>query len=274
MTEKLSDVIKDLRAKYNLKQYEELTPEQMMQEKVDYYNASVGKLNEIDGYNCTLCKNKGFIASVKNGYEVHAFCKCKTIRDTLNRAKKSGLGNVLSEFTFDKYKASESWQKNIKDKAIAFCKDAAAKWFYIGGQVGSGKTFICTAISGYYIKAGYNVKYMLWSEESKKLKALVKEAYDYQNLISIYKNIDVLYIDDFLKVKNGEEPTTADINLAFEVINHRLLDGSKITIISSEKTLTEMIEYDEATMSRIYEKTGGYKISIERDINKNYRLRG
>lgn len=244
------------------------------QDIIDRWNAKTGDLNEADGYNCDLCKNKGFIARLDDDEtEIHSFCKCQKIRATLKRAKESGLGNILTEYTFDKFKDADEWQKLIKSKAQAFCKDDMSKWFYIGGQVGSGKTHICTAIAAHYIKAGYEVKYMLWNEESKKLKSLVNDV-SYQEQISIYKNIDVLYIDDFLKVKNGENPTTADINLAFEIINHRLIESDKITIISSEKLLDELMDYDEATMSRIYQKTGNYKISIGKDRAKNYRLRG
>lgn len=242
-------------------------------QRIESYNNSVGNLNVTDGYECKICKNKGFIASIDdNDCEVHSFCQCQRIRATLRRARQSGLNDILTAYTFDKFKATEEWQKIIKEKAQRFCKDDFSNWFYIGGQVASGKTHLCTAISAHYIKAGKDVKYMLWSEESKKLKAIVNDS-SYTNEISSYKSVNVLYIDDFLKVKNGEAPTSADINLAFEIINHRLLNKDKITIISSEKTLDELLEYDEATMSRISKEAGWYKINIERDRNKNYRLR-
>ena len=159
------------------------------------------------------------------------------------------------------------------EKARRFCNDESGKWFFIGGQTGSGKTHLCTAICGSYIKSGRDVFIMLWAEDAKRLKALVNDA-GYQEAIRKYKSVDVLYIDDFLKVKHGENPTAADISLAFEIINHRLIEGDKITIISSEKGLDEIIDYDEATMSRIYQKAGEYKIYISRDKEKNYRLRG
>ncbi len=241
-------------------------------EKVKSYNNIEGDLHKVDGYNCEKCKNKGFIARLgENGEEIHSECSCKKIRSTLRRARKSGLGDIITQYTFKSYKDTQEWQKTIKSKAEAFCADDTAKWFFIGGQVGCGKTHICTAIAAHYIKAGLEVKYMLWSEEAKKLKAFVNDV-NYQDMISLYKNIDVLYIDDFLKVKNGEVPTAADINLAFEIINHRLLDKSKITIISSEKTLEDILDYDEATMSRIYQQAGIYKISVAKDRSKNYRL--
>jgi len=256
-----------------------LTPEQVLKEQIKGYNNSIGNLNENDGYNCDICRNKGYISEIAKNeqfgylYEKRVSCKCLKTRETLKRAKRSGLGNVITNFTFDKFIVTEEWQKQLKEKAQKFCKDNNAKWFYVGGQVGSGKSHICTAIVAYYIKAGYEAQYMLWVEESKKLKALITDFHEYQKAIEIYKETPVLYIDDFLKTRQGETPTQADINLAFEIINHRLISDEKITIISSEKTLAEILEYDEATMSRIFQKCGDYKNVIERDIKKNYRLR-
>jgi DNA replication protein DnaC len=114
---------------------------------------------------------------------------------------------------------------------------------------------------------------MLWCEDSKKLKALVNEYTEYQTAISELKNVPVLYIDDFFKTQHGEQPTKGDINLAFEILNHRLMNPELITIISSEKTMMNLLEYDEATMSRIYQHTGTYKTDIPKDIKKNYRLK-
>lgn len=248
--------------------------EDLHRKRVEWFNESEGDLHEEDGYDCKRCKNKGFIAYLSaNGEEVWRDCKCKAIRSTLNRAKRSGLGDVLKDYTFDKFEAKDEWQKDLKQKAQEFCKDDNAKWFYIGGQVGCGKTHICTAIAAHYIKAGKELRYMLWAEESKFLKANVNENV-YTEKMNEYKNVDVLYIDDFLKVKSGSTPTEADINLAFEIINNRLLSADKITILSSEKELSELLDYDEATMSRIYQRTGLYKFSIGKDKSKNYRLRG
>jgi len=267
----IGDILSKLQDKHNISA--DLTPQERRKEEAESLNKVAGHLNEQDDYNCELCKNKGFIVRVdEKGCVVSRFCKCKKIRATLKRARKSGLGDIITDYTFDKFVDTDDWQKLIKSMAKAFCEDESAKWFYVGGQVGCGKTHICTAIAAHYIKAGQDVKYMVWSEEAKKLKAIVNDPM-YQSEIAVYKDADVLYIDDFLKVKAGENPTVADINLAFEIINHRLISRNKITIISSEKLLDELMEYDEATMSRIYQKTGDYKFNIGKDRTKNYRLR-
>ena len=38
----------------------EITPEVWKQMQIDMYNNSQGNLNEVDGYNCDICRNKGF----------------------------------------------------------------------------------------------------------------------------------------------------------------------------------------------------------------------
>ena len=250
-----------------------ITLEEWTQKQVDIFNSTEGRLHLKDGYSCPYCKNKGTIAKIdENGTEVHYYCKCMKIRKTLFEAKSSGLKAVLSSFTFKNFTTSEPWQRAIKDKAVAFCKDENANWFFIGGQPGCGKTHICTAISSFYLKSGCQVKYMNWCEDSKKLKGVINDFLLYEKDFSLFKKASVLYIDDFLKTKGGEEPTKGDINLAFELINHRLMNSGYITIISSEKTIEETGAFDEGTMSRIFQCTGQYKITIGADKRKNFRI--
>ena len=42
---------------------------------------------------------------------------------------------------------------------------------FIGGQVGAGKTHLCTAMVGEFLKRGISAKYMLWRDDALKLKA-------------------------------------------------------------------------------------------------------
>ena len=238
-------------------------------------NNEVGTLNAEDGYDCDLCKNKGHIAYIKDDRSgvYLSECKCMPIRKSIRRMSNSGMSGDFKRCTFDDFKATEEWQKKLLQTAKGFCDDDSAKWFFIGGQVGCGKTHICTAIVKKYILDGEKVTYMLWCEESKRLKAVANDD-RYSSALRKYLDAEILYIDDFLKTRKGVAPTDADINLAFEIINHRVIGGDKITIISSERTLDELIEFDEATMSRIFEKAGKYRLNIPQDIKKNYRLKG
>ena len=76
----------------------------------------------------------------------------------------------LSAYTFDSYRADEVWQKPIWDGAHAYLDDYTGKWWYIGGQVGAGKTHICTAITGEMLRRGMEVRYMLWRDEATALE--------------------------------------------------------------------------------------------------------
>lgn len=249
-----------------------------------YYNEKVKSENESDGtlddgYNCPICKNKGYIAYVKNQsgyfYEYQKECTCQTVRREIRRLKFSGLQNPES-YSFDNYQVTDRWQGYVKERAEAYIKENGEAWFFIGGQSGAGKTHICTAISVAFIKERKRrVHYMLWRDEVTKLKSIVMDnPEEYEDSLNKLKTVDVLYIDDLFKTGRGEPPTKADVNLAFEVLNFRY-NAKLPTIISSEYTLNEIIDIDEAIGGRIAERTEkNYLLSIGKDRKKNYRLRG
>ena len=124
----------------------EMTQQEREQLKADFYNASEGDMHESDGYDCRICKNKGYISVVVQnamyGYfcEQLTPCKCWKVRSAINKLARSGLKNAVRAYTFDKYETPDAWQKHIKDTALRFCQDQQNHWFYIGGQSGAGKT--------------------------------------------------------------------------------------------------------------------------------------
>lgn len=227
----------------------------------------------LTGYDCPICKNKGNISVLKDGYETLQSCKCMAIRSSLRRIEKSGLKDLLKECTFEKYRALEPWQAHTKEIAKRYVNDNSGKWFYIGGQVGCGKTHLCTAIVGELLKKGKPAIYMPWKDDIVPLKAMVTDDEKYIKTISPLKKIDVLYIDDLFKTEKGKPPTTADINVAFEILNYRYNNSNLITLISSERLMPDIIDIDEAVGSRIYQRTKDYCLNIDYDRLKNYRLK-
>lgn len=255
-----------------------MTPDETETYEIMHYNNSYGNLNEFDGYDCKKCRNRGFI-KYKNdlGYLMKRECSCKSIRDTIQRMKKSGLGNLLDIYTFDRYKTTELWQKDTLEKAKRFVTSNGIGFAMIG-STGTGKSMICTAIAKELMLQGMSLKYMVWIEEANYLKSHKMDSDIYTPLMNEYKNVDVLYIDDFFKSDNNARPTPADINIAMEIINYRYnksRTGNKrmITMISSERTLDQLIEYDEAIAGRIKEMSGEYFIVIPCK-DKNYRFNG
>ena len=190
--------------------------------------------------------------------------------------EESGLGNLLELYTFDKYKTDEDWQKNTLEKAKRFVDDKSIA-FTILGASGTGKSMICTAIASELMKKGMSLKYMMWVEDVNFLKSHKMDSEIYSQAMNEYKNVDVLYIDDFFKSDNNAKPTSADISIAMEIINYRYNKSRAnnkrmITMISSERTFNQLIDYDEAIASRLKEMSKEYFIVLT-EKNKNYRLK-
>ena len=254
-------------------------------EKIALFNNEVGSLDREDGHNCDICKNRGYmweLGEYGNGF-THNYvpCECMKVRSMIKKIQKSGLKNIMLEYTFDKYIEITEWHKNLKDRALNFIKDNSSDWFFIGGQSGAGKTHLCTAITTSYLKQNIAAQYMLWRDDVTKIKALVNDVEEYHKIVDELKTVPVLYIDDLFKMgKNNQgivqPPTVADINLAYEIINYRYNNKGLVTIISSEYTIGDLVKIDEALGGRISEKTAanGYCINIKKDISKNYRLHG
>lgn len=252
--------------------------------KCDSFNESTGNLNETDGYNCEKCKNRGTFAEMRfvnnDWYEVHPECECMKIRRTILRLTKSGLKNIMKDYTFSKYEASEAWQEHIKNKAIEYTKNPNGSWFFIGGQSGCGKTHICTAIAGQLLKNGKSVRYMLWRDDVNKIKGSITDSEKYLELMQTFKETEVLYIDDLFKNGKGADgkvqlPTASDVQTAFEILNYRANNKNLITIISSERRIYDLIEIDEAVGGRISEMSfeKGFGFNVSPDRTKNYRIR-
>lgn len=249
--------------------------EEYEQHKCGWMNEEVGTLS---GYDCPDCMNRGGSYLRRDGYTVFCVCHCAEIRKSLRNIAKSGLSDLMEICTFDNFDDTEPWQKPIKQSAKAYLTDHTGKWFYIGGQNGAGKTHICTALVGELLKIGKSARYMLWKDESVRLKASVNDDDTYYSLIEPLKTVDVLYIDDFFKMQRGENgapkpPTPADVNIAFEILNYRYNNPKAITVISTEYDIDELMDIDEAVGSRIYQRTKDYCKFIGRDKAKNYRTR-
>lgn len=255
------------------KPYFLMTQEEQDTYDIMEYNNSIGELPD---YDCKKCKNRGYIRYKNDdGYIMNRECECLSIRETIQRMKKSGLGNLLELYTFDNYKTPEIWQKNTLEKAKRFITSNGIGFMFLGSS-GVGKSHICTAISKELMDKGFSLKYMVWVEDANFLKSHKMDSEIYVPLMNEYKNVDVLYIDDFFKSDNNAKPTSADILLAMEIINYRYNKSRTenkrmITIISSERTLEQLIDYDEAVAGRLKEMAGEFFVEIF-GKDKNYRF--
>ena len=180
----------------------------------------------------------------------------------------SGLDAEIDNHTLEAYEASEQWQKVIKSKAIEFINNPEG-WFFIGGQVGSGKSHICDAIAISIMRQGKSLKHMIWIDEVNRLKYHMEDNHlDMER----YIEADVLYIDDLFKKGNSVTPSNIELELAYQILDARYRQR-KVTIISTEKTLREILGYDQAIHRRIVEMSQKFQIQIGKDEAKNYSLK-
>lgn len=242
---------------------------EFLQLKADSYNSKSGNLT---GYNCPICKNKGYIEKIVDDSEVLVECKCLKTRDTLQRIKNSGLEALLRCSSFRNFNCYEPWAERLRDKVECFL-ESESLCLFLGGQSGCGKTHLCTALIGGFIKKGRSARYLVWRDDSPKLKSLINDR-EYSIAVDGYKKADVLYIDDLFMQKDGncEKVTDADVKLAFELVDYRARN-KLITVISTNFLIDKIIDISEPLGGRIFDMSRGFCIDIPYDKKKNYRLR-
>lgn len=227
------------------------------------------------GYECPICGNKGYVADLHNDGSIYTdrlvtrTCNCAAIRKGIAHLEKMGLLEAVRGSNIKDFRTEQPHQKKMKQTVQDFLKNTGGAWLYMGGQPGCGKTMLCNYVYGRLLNAGYDCWYMSWTEESKTLRRYANNPEAFERHAYPLTHAEVLYIDDLMK---GTMPTAAEKALAFEIINARYR-ANRITIISSEWLLDNLIDLDEATGSRILEKAGEFVVNVLPDRAKNYRTK-
>lgn len=188
--------------------------------------------------------------------------------------KASGITENYRELRFKNYKVYNQQTNAAKAMAVDYVKQFEViegkrnNSVAFLGQVGAGKTHLTMAIANELYDAGIGVLYMPYRTAITELKQLILDEENYQKKISQYKMARVLLIDDFAKGNR----TGADVNAMFDIINDRYLNNRPF-ILSSEKDIDGLLEFDEAVGSRIIEMSKGH-IQLFTGAENNYRLRG
>ncbi|WP_017814418.1 DnaA ATPase domain-containing protein [Paenibacillus shenyangensis] len=242
-------------------------------------------------YECDICKDAEFIIEERDTtiiladgttnpikQDVAVPCSCRDKKQIKRLMKSSRITDAFREMTFSNfdtanrpaviqqmyavaYKYTKELPNLIKNKARynSCC---------LLGQPGVGKSHLLTAVSNNLLAKGIAVQYFPWVEGINDLQSDFEAA---KQKVSYMQQVSVLFIDDLFKGR--DKPTPWQLEQIFGIINYRYLNNLPI-LISSEKTIAQMCEFDEATGSRIIEMCKNYKVTIERDLNLNYRLLG
>lgn len=244
------------------------TSEQYTKWQVAIYNSTAKEAQ--DGYNCDACKNRGFFARInETGDFALRPCTCNNVRTQMRNAQNSGFGDMLNRYTFDGYDDKEDWQKRVKQGALLYTQQKELPWLYIGGMTGAGKSHICTATATRILEQGKVVKYVLWRDIFHKMESLRYDEAKYNEYLEELGTVEVLVIDDFLKILDKQKQGSA-LEIAFEIVNRRY-NNRKATIFSSEIQLGELESYDKALHGRIKERCGKFSLNIKNEDSRNYR---
>lgn len=221
-------------------------------------------------YECKKCNDTGYIST--GNYTEMCNCLKQKIynieynKSNMNNLQKQNFDNFNLNYYSDevnkqKYNSDISPKeniikiKNICEKFIRNFESENQKNLLFTGNTGLGKTFLSSCIANEILK---KEKTVLYQTASVMLDTIISYRFNKQNVTKdVYDyllNVDLLIIDDL----GTEGVNNMKIVELFNILNSRLLNKNKKTIISTNLSLQNLFNtYDERIVSRI---VGNYDI--------------
>ena len=227
-------------------------------------------------YQCSKCNDTEYILRVdENGLTYGARCTCFEAKAAARLLKASGISESDSKKGFADFEtmgipALENAVKTATEYYMKFDKirETRHNSIMFCGASGRGKTTLGMALANNFIrKKCIGVRYTPYRDEMTLLKQEIRDEYTYHEHMGRIKNASILFIDDLLKGK----VTESDINILYEIVNHRYLAKLPM-IISTEKTPRQLVDFDEAIGSRLLEMCNGNLVVFDESV-KNYRTK-
>ncbi|MBT2680028.1 ATP-binding protein [Bacillus sp. ISL-35] len=267
MAKSINEVLEELRKKSQLN---------LSQSQVD---KSAG--SEEKNYQCPKCRDQMGYIEQRNGQELWVRCSCVEWRRAQKLMKASEITDEFKNLGFKNFitDGKPDIISEIRECALTYLKDfenikgSRSNSIALLGQPGAGKTHLLTAIANNLMKRmNVPVLYFPYVEGFNDLKD------DFDKLeekLERMKQVDVLFIDDLFKpVKGKPRATEWQVEQTYAVINYRYLNHKPL-LISSELTVDELADVDEALGTRIYQMCKDYTVLIKGDRKLlNHRLAG
>ncbi len=232
-------------------------------------------------YDCPKCQDQlGYIQGEWPN-EVWIRCSCIEWRRAQRLMKSSEITEEFKKLGF------KNFNTKGKPQVIQDAYDCALEYFQefdaikcqrqnsiaLLGQPGAGKTHLLTAVANNLInRLHVPVLYFPYVEGFNDLKD------DFDKLeekVERMKKVDVLFIDDLFKPTGRERKPRAtewQIEQMYAVVNNRYLNHMPI-MVSSELTVDELCNVDEALGTRIYQMCKDFTVVIKGDRKiLNHRL--
>ena len=226
-------------------------------------------------YHCNFCQDEGHVLG--------KICSCKRNLEQQILYRHSRLEERLKEENFDTFDLnlfSDEGSPSTRDR-MAVYYDQLKKYaedflpnspsILLTGSVGTGKTFLCSAIAKEVMEKGHSVLYKTSSELMKDLWDYYYASFDdKENMAKRYKMIqetELLIIDDL----GTENITDTSLSHLFNILNERMVQNQP-TIISTNLRLMDLENYYDA---RIYSRIiGNYEIFILKGEDLRRKNRG
>lgn len=263
-------------------------------------SADESAASEEKQYDCPRCKDKtGYIEQRErgDGYGYDEFwkvCSCVEWRKAQRLMKSSEITEAFRRLSFENF-ATENKPGVIVDAYECAAeyyddfeeiKEARRNSIALLGQPGAGKTHLLTAVANRLIQKFAKAKDdrhdtgfipVLYFPFVEGFTDLRDDFDKLEEKLTRMKNAGVLFIDDLYKPTGRERKPRAtewQIEQMYAVINHRYLNHKPI-MVSSELTIDELCDVDEALGTRIYEMCQDYTVVIKGDRRVlNHRLEG
>ncbi len=220
-------------------------------------------------YKCEKCKDTTWLINGNSFVR----CECYELAEAEKLFLKSGIRD--KDYTFSNFNEWNEESKRMKMVATEYYKNFINiqnnrnNSIAFLGQAGGGKTHLTLALGMNLLRTKkISVVYFAYRDNITELKQNSINEEFYRRQLNKFQIAKVLLIDDMLKGKT----TDSDKNIMFEIINYRYINHLPI-ILSSEHSVNDLLNFDEAIGSRIFEMCKDYLVEINKDIKNNYRLK-
>jgi len=225
-------------------------------------------------YTCLKCKDTTWITWVDTeGHAMARRCPCYGFRQVEEAKARSEIPAEFLEKDFDGFEANDPRLSNAREKARLYAQNFKeiehdrCNSIMFCGQVGAGKTHLATAICNALAEQGIPVTCLYYRSAVTTLKQLLTSHEEYSMEVQRYKSARVLFMDDFLKGK----VTESDVNIMYEILDWRYANKLPV-IISTEKEIPQIMEFDEAIAGRLVEMCKDNLIRLK-GAELDFRLR-
>lgn len=232
-------------------------------------------------FTCSLCQDRGIILKGETAYP----CRCMKQKVIAKRFRSANLSELARRNTFESF-SFQYYSRELRDPKrnltyfesaqrayraarnfVQNClKGKKGKGLFFCGPVGSGKTFLGSAIANALLAEGKQVLFTVVPDLLDTLKATYSRRSEQEfsefELLDTARNAEILILDDL----GAHNYTNWTCNKIYSLLNYRL-NYQLPTVITTNLELEELEEYlGERTVSRILQLCDIYHLLVEKDI--------